>query len=88
MFLLGTRKLILTALTFILATAVSGATRTERIDRTFDVKHNLPIDTSQRPQMCWEYNPNHFVSVFWFVKNRLEHKAAQNGRPARPQGAS
>lgn len=38
-----TRKLLLTALTFIVATAVSGATRTERIDRTFAVKPGATV---------------------------------------------
>lgn len=38
-----TRKLFLTALTFVVATAVSGATRTERIDRTFAVKPGATV---------------------------------------------
>jgi DUF4097 and DUF4098 domain-containing protein YvlB len=37
------RKLFLTALTFVVATAVSAATRTERINRTFDVKPGATV---------------------------------------------
>lgn len=37
------RKLFLTAMTFVVATAVSAATRTETIDRTFDVKPGATV---------------------------------------------
>ena len=37
------RTLFLTALTFVLTTAVSAATRTEKIDRTFDVKPGATV---------------------------------------------
>jgi DUF4097 and DUF4098 domain-containing protein YvlB len=41
-----TRKLFLTALTFLVATTLSGATRTETIDRTFDVRPGATVKLS------------------------------------------
>ncbi|HEX6101381.1 MAG TPA: DUF4097 family beta strand repeat-containing protein [Thermoanaerobaculia bacterium] len=37
------RKLFLTAMTLVVATAMSGATRTEKIDRTFDVRPGATV---------------------------------------------
>ena len=41
-----TRKLFLTALTFIVATSLTAATRTETIDRTFDVRPGATVKLS------------------------------------------